>query len=81
MLEALGTHINLGLPLRIGGIFAVALAVAAAVQIEEWVMCAQIALGLGLFGLGCFGPTDAIVDIFFLLRIRVSDRLPCSHAS
>jgi ABC-type lipoprotein release transport system permease subunit len=65
MLEALGTHINLGLPLRIGGIFAVALAVAAAVQIEEWVMCAQIALGLGLFGLGCFGPTDAIVDIFF----------------
>jgi hypothetical protein len=65
VLEALGTRINLGLPLRIGGIFAVALAVAAAVQIEEWVMCAQIALGLGLFGLGCFGPTDAIVDIFF----------------
>jgi len=64
MLEALGTHINLGLPLRIGGILAVALAVAAAVQIEEWVMCAQVALGLGLFGLGCFGPTDAIVDIF-----------------
>ena len=61
----LGTHINLGLPLRIGGIFAVALAVAAAVQIAEWVMCAQVALGLGLFGLGCFGPTDAIVDIFF----------------
>jgi hypothetical protein len=28
-------------------------------------MCAQVALGLGLFGLGCFGPTDAIVDIFF----------------
>jgi hypothetical protein len=26
MLEALGTHINLGLPLRIGGIFAIALA-------------------------------------------------------
>ena len=65
MLEALGTHVNLGLPLRIGGIFTVALAVAAAVQIEEWVMCAQVALGLGLFGLGCFGPTDAIVDIFF----------------
>jgi hypothetical protein len=65
MLEALGTHINLGLPLRIGGIFAVALAVAAAVQIEEWVMCAQMALGLGLFGLGCFGPTDAVVDIIF----------------
>jgi hypothetical protein len=65
MLEALGTHINLGLPLRIGGIFAVALAVAATIQIEEWVMCAQIALGLGLFGLGCFGPTDAIVDIVF----------------
>jgi len=64
MLEALGTHINLGLPLRIGGILAVALAVAAAVQIEEWVMRAQAALGLGLFGLGCFGPTDAIVDIF-----------------
>ena len=33
-------------------------------QIEVWVMCAQVALGLGLFGLGCFGPTDAIVDIF-----------------
>jgi hypothetical protein len=65
LLEALGTHINFGLPLRIGGIFAVALAVAAAVQIEEWVMCAQIALGVGLFGLGCFGPTDAIVDIVF----------------
>jgi len=64
MLEALGTHINLGLPLRIGGILAVALAVAAAVQIEEWVMRAQVALGLGLFGLGCLGPTDAIVDIF-----------------
>ena len=52
MLEALGTHINLGLPLRIGGILAVALAVAAAIQIEEWVMRAQVALGLGLFGLG-----------------------------
>jgi hypothetical protein len=64
VLEALGTHINLGLSLRISGIFAVALTVAAAVQIEEWMMCAQIALGLGLFGLGCFGPTDTIVDIF-----------------
>jgi hypothetical protein len=63
VLEALGTHINLGLPLRISGIFAVALTVAAAVQIKEWVMCAQIALGLGLFGLGCFGSTDAVVDI------------------
>jgi hypothetical protein len=81
MLEALGTHINLGLPLRIGGIFAVALAVAAAVQIEEWVMCAQIALGLGLFGLGCFGPTDAIVDIFFCCVFGFLIALPCSHAS
>ena len=27
-------------------------------------MRAQIALGLSLFGVGCFGPTDAIVDIF-----------------
>jgi hypothetical protein len=65
MLEALGTYINLGLPLRIGGIFVVALAVAVVVQIKEWVMYAEVALGLGLFGLGCFGPTDAIVDILF----------------
>jgi hypothetical protein len=64
MLEALGTHLNQGLALKIGGVFAVVLTAAAAIQIEEWVMCAQIALGLGLFGLGCFGPTDAIVDIF-----------------
>jgi hypothetical protein len=64
-LEALGTRINLGLPLRTGGIFAVALAVAAAARMKEWVMCAQIALGVGLFGLGCFGPTDAILDIAF----------------
>ena len=40
----------------------VSLAVAASVQIKEWVTCAQVALGLGLFGLGCFGPNDAIVD-------------------
>jgi hypothetical protein len=65
MLEALGKYINLGWPLSIGGLLAVALAVAAFVQIEEWVMRAQIALGLSLFGLGCFGPTDAIIDICF----------------
>src|SRR3984893_16719106 len=45
MLEALGTHINLGLPLRIGGILAVALAVAAAVQIEERVMRRRCEVG------------------------------------